>query len=361
MNNPGEYALSRLRNLSPYVPGEQPVEPGWVKLNTNELPYDPSPEVAGAIASEVSRLSKYPEPASSALRNAIAEREKLEKDNVIIGNGSDELLNLLARLFGAEGNTVVQTFPGYSLYPILTSIAGGRMESVQFDQSMQLEPDRILQYSPNLVFLTAPNAPTGVNFPLGILRELAGKLDGILVIDEAYVDFAGGSARMLVDEFDHVVLTRTFSKSFGLAGLRVGYALASAEIISLLDRIRDSYNVNRLSQAGALAAYQDIPYYEDVIGKVIRTREAFVESLEGLQWKTYPSEANFVFTTPRTRLGEQGPDVARSLFDFLKAKRILVRYFPGHALTASSLRISIGNDSQMDQLLNTINEWQTRD
>jgi histidinol-phosphate aminotransferase len=352
-----ECVVPHVRSVHPYVPGDQPSGGGWVKLNTNELPYPCSPRVGPAIAAEVGSLAKYPDPASRPLRAALARHHGVGADQVIVGNGSDDILNLLVRVFSPEREGTWMTFPGYSLYPTLVAIRGSRIDHVPFPEDMRLPVEALLAADPALLFLTTPNAPTGVGFENEEIRALLEGTRGIVVADEAYADFANGSAIALLAAYPRLVITRTFSKSFGLAGLRVGYALAHPEVIGYLDRVRDSYNVNRLSQAGALAALEDTAYYADVVGRVKSTRDRFAHSLSERGWFTYPSATNFVFTRPATTSGTTGAGVARSLFEHLRNDRILVRYFPSHPFTEAFLRISIGTDEDMAVVEKSIQRW----
>ncbi|MDP0499072.1 MAG: histidinol-phosphate transaminase [Verrucomicrobiota bacterium JB022] len=350
-----DYAAPHVRDLHAYVPGTQPSGDGWIKLNTNELPYPCSPAVAQAVMAEMTRLPLYPSPTSAPLRAAVADLHGLTPEQVIVGNGSDDLLNLLVRVFGGQ---TVQTFPSYSLYPVLVSIENGKLQTVPFAEDMKLPVDELAALKGSILFLTTPNAPTGVAFPRDDVGRLCEKFDGIVVADEAYADFAERDCRPLLDKHANLVITRTFSKSYGLAGLRVGYALANAEVIGLLDRVRDSYNVNRLSQAGALAALRDQDYLREVVRKVKRTRDTFRQRCQARGWFTYASQSNFVFTRPETAGGQHSPELAQNLFEHLKARKILVRYFGSHPFTASFLRISIGTEEQMTTLNDAIDQWQ---
>jgi histidinol-phosphate aminotransferase len=355
--HPEERLASHLRSLNPYVPGEQPSGSDWIKLNTNELPYGVPAAVSKAIQSEIDRLRLYPEPSACRLREALAKRNGLSSECVIIGNGSDELLNLLARAFGASGTRVVQTMPSYSLYPVVTALAGGELVSIPFDQKFALPVKELLQVDADLVFLTCPNAPTGVSFPMEAVAELADGLRGLLVVDEAYVEFSKTSMVSLLEKFDNLVVTRTFSKAYGLAGLRVGYAFADPRIIAILDRLRDSYNVNRISQAGALAALECDAIYAEYVKRVCHTRDGLADFLRGLGWHVYPSQTNFVFGAPLGLDGKPRLEIATSLYNYLKARRILVRHFPSHLLTAGYLRITVGTEEEIKQLTHTIEEW----
>ncbi|HXA13556.1 MAG TPA: histidinol-phosphate transaminase, partial [Opitutaceae bacterium] len=208
-------------------------------------------------------------------------------------------------------------------------------------------------------FLTSPNAPTGVGFANAGIEKILAAFHGILVVDEAYASFASENAVPLLALHPRMVVVRTFSKSHALAGIRVGYALAHADLIGLLDRVKDSYNVSRLSQVAALAALADAGYYDAVIGKIVATRDSCVREFAAKRgWFTYPSQANFIFTEPCDARGGTGPDVAKALYDFLFTRKILVRHFPSHALTASFLRISVGTDDEMLVLSEALDAWQ---
>ena len=341
-------------SLHPYVPGKQPGESNWVKLNTNELPYPPSPRVAEAIASEISRLPKYPSPTSAPLRRAIAEHHGLDPSQVIIGNGSDEILAMLFRAFAGPNRTGGETTPSYSLYPVLAAIQNTNLHSIPLSDDLSLPVEKIRDCPAPIFFLTTPNAPFGKGFGLEALSSAIDGFKGVFVADEAYADFGDSTAVTLLGRFPNLVVTRTFSKSYGLAGLRVGYALASAEIISMLDRLRDSYNLDRLSQAGALAAFQDQAYLSEVVAKVKTTRARFAAELASDGWEVVPSETNFVFARPPAAPGADRSAVAAAKFAQLEANKILVRYFPKSPRTADGLRITIGTDAEMDQCLRVL-------
>jgi histidinol-phosphate aminotransferase len=354
-------ALPHLAKLHAYTPGRQPTGPGWVKLNTNECPYPPSPRVAEALRREIGEdgasLRLYPNPRSAPLRAAVAALHGLEEENVCIGNGSDDILNLLVRCFCGAEAAAGFTWPSYSLYPVLVGIQDGRSEMIEFDRSLLLPVDRIAASGAKVFFLTSPNAPTGVGFTTDEIEGLLQAYCGLLVVDEAYAPFAAENAVPLLDAYPNLVVVRTLSKAYALAGLRVGYALADPSVIGLLDRVRDSYNVNRLSQAAAIAALGDQDYYDGVIGRVQATRAAGLREFGRRSWFTYPSQANFIFTEPKNARGESGPAVAQSAAEFLAAHQVLVRHFPSHALTASFLRVSVGTDGEMAVLYQTLDAW----
>jgi len=350
-------ALPQVQSMSAYVPGMQPQGGDWIKLNTNELPYPASPTVAKAVADEVEKLRLYPSPTSQTLREHVANIHGLEPTQVFIGNGCDEVLAILTRVFSGADSMAAMSQPSYSLYPVLATIQNAHMQKIHFDRDMLLPVGKIAACDANMFILTSPNAPTGVEFDKAAIRAAAEGFDGVFVIDETYADFASYNCTDFVGKIPNVVVTRTVSKSYGLAGLRVGYALASAEIISLMDKVRDSYNVNRLSQAGALAAFQDVAYHEKLIAEIKATRETFYNGLLKHGFFVYPTGGNFVFAEARDANGKSGATVAKSLYEFFRANKILVRYFPDDSLTESFLRISIGKPDQMDRLLEVIDLW----
>jgi histidinol-phosphate aminotransferase len=360
--SPTSLSLPHVAKLHPYTPGLQPSEPGWVKLNTNECPYPPSPRVAEALWQEIGdrgdSLRLYPNPKSQPLRAAVAAAHGLREENVCIGNGSDDILNLLVRCFCGGAAAAGFTLPSYSLYPVIVGIQDGRAMAIDFDRSLRLPVERIAASGAGLFLLTSPNAPTGVGFGNGDIEAVLASFPGLLVVDEAYAPFAPENAVPLLGSHPNLVVVRTLSKSHALAGLRVGYALAQPEVIGLLDRVRDSYNVNRLSQVAGIAALGDRAYTDGVISRIKATRDRWISGWARPRgWFTYPSRANFIFTEPRNARGESGPAVARSAHEFLSAHKVLVRYFPSHALTASFLRVSVGTDGEMAVLNQTLEAW----
>lgn len=350
-------ALPHIQELHAYVPGEQPQGGGWVKLNTNENPYPASPKVAAAIEGEMDKLRLYPEPISTNLRASIGERFGMSAAHVIIGNGSDNILDLITRCFAGDPGAA-HTVPSYSLYPVVAGMSGKDLIDVPFERSMQLDVDAVREANAPVFFLTNPNAPTGVAFPLSDIEAILEATDGLLVVDEAYVDFGGESSIALLKDYENLIVVRTFSKSYSLAGMRVGFALASPAIIDVLDRVRDAYNLDRVAQAAAQAAFEDVDYFEEQRQKVIATRESTREKLDAYGWFTYPSATNFLFTEPKNGAGESSADVAKELFEHLKSEKVLVRYFPSHPLTCSFIRVSVGTDTEMEAFLKAVESWQ---
>jgi histidinol-phosphate aminotransferase len=363
MSSAAALALPHIAQLHAYTPGLQPADSGWVKLNTNECPYAPTPRVAAAIRVEVGEegasLRLYPNPKSSPLRAAVAKLHGhgLSEENVCIGNGSDDILNLLVRAFCATDSAAGYTLPSYSLYPVLIAIQDGAPQVIEFDRTMQLPLAQMAVSTAKAFFLTSPNAPTGVGFSRDEIEAVLKVFKGLLVVDEAYALFAKQDAVPLLAKYPNLVITRTLSKAYALAGIRVGYALAHADVIDVLDRVRDSYNINRLSQVAALAAISDPDYYVGIVTKLKETRDFYIAEWQERGWFTYRSQANFIFTEPQNAQGQSGPPVAKAAYDYLYKNKVLVRYFPSHPLTASFLRISVGTDDEMLVLDEKLQAW----
>ncbi|BCR03103.1 histidinol-phosphate aminotransferase [Desulfuromonas versatilis] len=335
--------------MAGYVPGFQPKdEKAWIKLNTNENPYPPSPKVIEAILAEVGEgLRKYPDPASQAGREEAARLYGFDPEWLIMANGSDELLNNLIRAFAGEGEEIAYVHPSYSYYSTLAEIQGARVHTFRLTQDWRLA-DFPECYQGKLFFLTNPNAPLGFTYPLDFIEELAGRVEGMLVVDEAYADFADENALELVRKYQNVIVTRTFSKSYSLAGMRLGLAVARPEVIAALDKIRDHYNLDRLAQAAAVAALRDQDYFRECVRKIRETREWFSGELRVLDYGVIPSSGNYVFASPPDRDGKR-------VYDALYQRRILVRYFSDPTL-AHGLRITIGTREEMEKLVAALAE-----
>lgn len=341
-----------IREMAGYVPGYQPPDiASWIKLNTNENPYPPSPKVREAILDELgddgASLRTYPSASSERLRQAAGELYGFDPSWIIMANGSDEVLNNLMRAFASEGEEIAFVHPSYSYYATLAEIQGARVCTFSLSDDYRIN-DFPQRYAGKLFFLTSPNAPLGFAFPLAYIEELATRCDGMLVVDEAYADFSTTNALDLVRRFKNVVITRTLSKSYALAGMRLGLAIARPEVIAALDKIRDHYNLDRLAQAACLAALQDQTYFRLRCDQVRETRDSFTIELRKLNYKVISSQGNFVFATPPDRNG-------RRVYDGLFERKILVRHF-NDPLLAHGLRISIGTRQEMEQTLNAIRD-----
>jgi histidinol-phosphate aminotransferase len=348
-------------SLKGYVPGEQPQGGGWIKLNTNENPYPPSPRVVEAIKMHLetdgAALRLYPSPDSAPLRKAIAELHGYNAENIVVGNGSDDILNLLVRAYADSNRPIGLLDPSYSLYPVIAAIQGASVVKVPIGQDFALDINAVVNCGASIFFLTNPNAPLGISFSAKNIEELAQAFSGILVVDEAYADFAEEDCTKLPLRFSNVVVTRTLSKSHSLAGMRVGYALCSSKVAEILHRVRDSYNVDRLAQVAAVAALEDREWFEKNIEKIKNTRTRLISELTQLGWKINPSSGNFILAKPRSKTQEFSTAAAESAFNFLKERKILVRRFPHHPLTEKSLRITVGTDAEMDGFLRAARVW----
>ncbi|MHB8707606.1 MAG: histidinol-phosphate transaminase [Desulfuromonadales bacterium] len=338
--------------MAGYVPGFQPPDAErWIKLNTNENPYPPSPRVREAILLELGgdgeNLRKYPDPGSRAMRAAAAELYDVPVEWVITANGSDELLNNLIRACAGEGDELGYVHPSYSYYATLAEIQRAKVRTFGLTDDFHLR-DFPSRYDGRLFFLTTPNAPLGFAFPLEYIDELAQRCNGVLVVDEAYVDFAEFTALELVKKHANVVVTRTFSKSYSLAGMRLGLAVARPEIVAALDKIRDHYHLDRLALAAATAALGDQAYLQATVAKIRATRARFIAGLQELGYSVIPSRANFVFAAPPDRNGKR-------IYEALYARKILVRYF-ADPLLAQGMRMTIGTDAEMDATLAALRE-----
>jgi histidinol-phosphate aminotransferase len=336
-----------IATMAGYVPGFQPPDvSSWIKLNTNENPYPPSPAVREAILAEVggdgASLRTYPSASSQTLREIAGRLYGFDPAWVIMANGSDEVLNNLVRACAGEGEEVGYIHPSYSYYATLAEIQGAKVRTFGLTDDFRIAgfPER---YTGRLFFLTTPNSPLGFAFPLDYVEELAGRCDGLLVVDEAYADFGDGNALDLVRRHDNVVVTRTLSKSYALAGMRLGLAIARPEIIAALDKIRDHYNLDRLAQAACGAALEDQAYFADCCRRIRETREWFSGELQAMGYDVIPSRGNFVFASPPDRDG-------RRVYEGLHGRKILVRHFTD-PLLCHGLRISIGTREEMEATL----------
>ncbi len=340
-----EYFRPEIAAMNGYTPGEQPQMSNIVKLNTNENPYPPSPTVAATLADmEWERLRLYPDPDCSALRQTIAQLFDLQPNNIIAGNGSDDILTIIFRCFTDSQRAMACLEPTYSLYRVLADIQGCRCLTLPLQADFSL-PDNLLPQAAdaNLLIITRPNAPTGNSFPRTDMARLCAEFDGIVVIDEAYADFAGDNCIDLIKQFDNLIVTRTLSKSYSLAGARLGLALAAPALISGMMKVKDSYNVNALTQLIGRVALQDQQYLKETVNRIIAERRIMTSELRKMNFTVVDSEANFIFAAPPDGDGE-------SYFQRLREQAIIVRYFPG-PVTGKYVRITIGTPEQNRRLL----------
>ena len=375
-----------VRSLTPYVPGEQPKIKGLIKLNTNENPYPPSPKVLAATRAAVDgRLRLYPNPTAQLLRDKLARLHGCRPENIIVGNGSDELLAMAVRAFvePSEGTTGLQTTglrttrprdlvvrgpvvssslgpvvssslvqfftPSYSLYPVLADIQGAARNAVPLCSDFtlpslaELRRSRQWDFKAALTFVTTPNAPSGRGYSTAQLEELCRAQKGVVLLDEAYVDFARENALALTLKYPHVLVARTFSKAYSLCFQRVGYCVGHADLIAALHKIRDSYNVNGLGQIAALATLDHLPRYRANFRRIIATRERLGRELGALGFQVFPSQTNFILVRP--------PKFSAQVWlRKLRDRKILVRWF-SDPLVREYLRITIGTPEEAAALV----------
>ena len=333
--------------MAGYVPGEQPSDGRLVKLNTNENPYPPSPRVVDAIRAEAGpALARYPTPASDAVRERAARVYGLDASQVLIGNGSDELLSIVLRACVEPGQTVAYPVPTYSLYRTLAALAGA--EIVEVPAPAGVVPDGLPATDARVTFLCTPGSPVGRSLGRDDLSAYADAARGVVVIDEAYADFADGDALELVDRHDNVVVTRPFSKSFSLAGLRLGLAFASTGLVSHLAKVKDSYNVSRLSAAAGAAALDDVAWMRSNVARVRATRERVAAQLRDRGLAVEPSDANFLWI-------DIGHPTSEQVYRGLRERGVLVRYFDSVELR-HGLRVSVGSDADMDRFVEALDQ-----
>lgn len=334
--------------MAGYVPGEQPQEGGYIKLNTNENPYPPSPAVRQAIEEALARgLQKYPDPLASAFRRKAAEVLGIEPDWILCGNGSDDVLTIATRTFAGQGQRVRLPYPSYILYRTLAQIQAAHSEEVFFRPDWSL-PDEFAQPAAGLrlVFLPNPNSPSGTVVPPDEVLRIAERLPCPLLVDEAYADFADTNCLDLVRRCEKVLVSRSLSKSYALAGLRFGYVVAQPHFIQQMIKVKDSYNCDALAIAAATAALGDQRWLAETRARLLATRRRLTDGTRALGFITVESHANFTWNVhPR--------QPAKPLYEELKRRRILVRYmdYPGWG---DGLRITVGTDAEIDALLDEL-------
>jgi len=339
------FVRPHIARMAGYVPGEQPQGSGFIKLNTNENPYPPSPRVKQALSEAIGdRLRLYPDPMANEFRRAVAELHGVEPDMVLAGNGSDDLLTILIRTFIGPGDMAGFPSPSYLLYSTLVALQDGRSLVVPYSGDWTLPKNALTESGLKLFFLANPDSPSGTALKRDEIADLADALDCPLVVDEAYADFADPChhALPLIADHSNVFVTRSFSKGYSLAGIRLGYLIARADLVEQLVKVKDSYNCDMLSQIAGAAGLRDQGYLAETRAKIVATRERLTKALRSMGYKVPDSQANFVWAT-------EGPP-ARETFQRLKDQRILVRLmsYPGYS---QGLRISVGTDAEIDRLL----------
>ncbi|SDR04419.1 histidinol-phosphate transaminase [Virgibacillus salinus] len=339
-----------VKRTEPYVPGEQLDIPNLLKLNTNENPYPPSPNVVDAIKTELERkLHLYPSPSADQLRESIGAYYNLEASNVFIGNGSDEVLAFSFMAFFESGQKIRFPAVTYSFYPVYAKLFNVPYEEIPLNRDFSIPSEAFFQSEGGVIFPN-PNAPTSLYMELETIKDiLDNNPDQVVIVDEAYIDFAPGSAVSLINTYDNLLVVQTMSKSRSLAGLRVGFALGNPNLIQALTRIKDSFNsytIDRLAIAGAESAIRDIEHFKDTTHKIIKTREWITTEMKKRGFYVLPSSTNFIFISHYNYRAE-------ILYTELKNQNILVRHF-NKAGIENYLRITIGTDESMHSLLQTL-------
>lgn len=343
-----QFWSQRVQELDPYVPGEQPKDQQYIKLNTNESPYPPTPLAIEAMHAAVNdSLRLYPDPNADDLKQAIADLHGLDRSFVFVGNGSDEVLAHAFVALLKHDKPLLYPDISYSFYPVYCNLFNINAVRIPLNDQFEIDPADYSQSNGAIIFPN-PNAPTGMALPLDAIEQiLKANPESVVLVDEAYVDFGAHTAIALVDQYPNLLVVQTLSKSRSLAGLRVGFAIGQPDLIEALERVKNSFNsypLGRVEQAGAAAAIRDVPYFEECRAKIIETREQTETSLTALGFSVLPSGSNFIFAKP-----PEGQS-AEALYLSLKEQGILVRYFNKPRIS-DYLRITIGTDAEMQQLL----------
>ena len=342
------FFTEKYASLTPYTPGEQPRDMQYVKLNTNESPFPPSPAVAAAVAEQSGKLQLYSDPESTALREKLARVYGVDKKQVIVSNGSDEVLNFAFMAFGGE-----MAFPdiSYGFYPVFAELNQISYTQIPLKEDFSIDPEDYMDIGKTVV-IANPNAPTGLCLPLSDIEAIVrSNPDNVVIIDEAYVDFGGESAVSLVEKYENLLVIQTFSKSRSMAGARLGFAIGNEKLIADLNTLRYStnpYNVNRMTEFAGVAALEENSYYMDNAKEIIRNREWTTAQLRTLGFEVLDSKTNFVFAKSCRIDGE-------TLYRELKKRGVLVRHFTKERI-AQFNRITIGTREQMEILIRTIRE-----
>jgi histidinol-phosphate aminotransferase len=349
------FVRANIREMAGYMPGEQPeVGERVIKLNTNENPFPPSPKVMQAIGQiEPELLRRYPNPTADLFRAAAAKLLEVSMDMILAGNGSDDVLSIAVRTFVGPGDLLAYPDPTYSLYPVLAELGESRFAGVPWEKDYDLPLEALLALKPRAIFLANPNAPTGTFVSPGRIKQLLERFAGLVLIDETYVDFAGENCLSLVWEHENLVISRTLSKAYSLAGLRFGYAVAQPRVIEQMMKVKDSYNCDAIAICAAAAAIQDQEYARQTWEMIRAERERLTDELAALGWKVLPSRANFLLATV-----PDGDGAAAYLG--LKDQGILVRYFDKPGLR-DKVRITVGTSQENNALLGGIKALSTKE
>ncbi|EXG41649.1 histidinol-phosphate transaminase [Acinetobacter baumannii 44437_4] len=344
-----------VRELEPYVPGEQPKIQNLLKLNTNENPYPPSPKVVeavqGVLHEKADVLRLYPDPDATVLKQAIAKQQNIDVSQVFVGNGSDEVLAHIFKAFFLQDGPILYPDITYSFYPVYSQFFGTKTKEIPLNENFEIDVRDYTQPNGGVI-ITNPNAPTSIALSLAEIEQvLQANPDRVVVIDEAYVDFGAESAVSLINRYENLVVCQTTSKSRSLAGLRVGFAIAQSHLIAALEAVKNSFNsypIDRFAIAAAVASFEDQAYFEEQCQKVITSREKLVRDLTELGFNVLPSKANFIFAT-------HSQHDAGQLAQKLREQGIIVRYFNKPRIN-QFLRITVGTNEQNARLVQTLKQ-----
>jgi histidinol-phosphate aminotransferase len=343
-----DYFRSNVNAMAAYIPGEQPkLGTSIIKLNSNENPYLPSPAVLEVLKDfDGEWLRRYPNAYGEEFRQAASKVLGVPDNWIIVGNGSDELLNVVMRACVEKGRKVVYPSPTYVLYSTLTQMQSAELIEIPYSENYRLPLEEIIAANGNITFIASPNSPSGHVVPKDDLRKLAGNLSGILVIDEAYVDFAQENALDLVAEFENVMIIRTLSKGYSLAGIRLGFGIANPQLLSGLYKVKDSYNIDAIACKIGAAAISDQAYKNACVAKIKASRNELAEDLQNLGFRVWDSHTNFLLVQPPQNNAEY-------LYLKLKEQGILIRYFPQPQVD-DKLRITVGTVEQNQILIQAL-------
>ncbi len=330
-----------------YVPGEQPQTTDYIKLNTNENPYAPPDEIFNNLEEELKKVRLYPDPVSIKLRKAAGEVFGFSSEQILAGNGSDDILNIALRTFVNPGEMVAFLDPTYSLYETIAKVHGATIKTIPTNENFELESHLVCPEA-KLIFVASPNPPLGKHLNRQYLKETCEKATGVVLIDEAYVDFSDENHWEFIKEYNNVIVSRTMSKSYSLAGMRVGFGISSVEIIEQMNKVRDSYNLDRIAQTLGANCFQFQDYFKDIWQQVRTTRNRLTNSLRNLDFLVFDSDANFVLASPQWI-------EASALYTKLKERKVLVRYFK-HPRISNYVRITVGTDAEIDRLLEVVEQ-----
>jgi len=344
-----KYVRLSITAMKGYVPGLQP-DPSqkYIKLNSNENPYPPSPKVKEVLQRlNYEDLRIYPDPVSLELRERLGSLHGFSPNQIICGNGSDDILNVIVRTFSQPGEAIGFYEPTFPLYRILGIIHGVKVVAIPVPEPYDRPPDPPVHLK--IFFLANPNSPVGFGYSTSLLRQMAQKIKGILVIDEAYAEFAAENALQLAREFENVIIVRTVSKSYSLAGIRLGYAIGNAALIAEMFKVKDPFNVTLLTQAIVAAALEDQEYFRKTVSRIVKTREWFIKEASAMDYRIIPSQANFIFPQPP----QKGRGV--KFYEALLQRKVLTRYY-GEEGVRDGVRMTIGTEEEMATVLQVLKE-----